>query len=72
MVFSVVRAGMGPGFLLAPGNAEAASEHALLLIPHLRLLARQRARLAVRIQALLCINSRPVTQQTPTGTSVAT
>ncbi len=42
-----------PGFLLAPGTAEAASEHALLLVPHLRLLAQQRAQLAVRIQALL-------------------
>ena len=42
-----------PGFLLAPGTAAAASEHALLLVPHLRLLARQRAQLAVRIQGLL-------------------
>ena len=42
-----------PGFLLAPGTAEAASEHALLLLPHLRLIAQQRGQLAVRIQALL-------------------
>jgi transposase len=38
---------------LAPGAAEAAAEHALLLLPRLRLLDRQRADLARRIGALL-------------------
>jgi len=42
-----------PSFPLAPGTIEAASEHALLLLPHLRLLAGQRAQLAIRIQAVL-------------------
>jgi transposase len=38
---------------LAPGAAEAASEHALLLLPRLRLLHQQRADLARRVQAIL-------------------
>jgi transposase len=38
---------------LAPGAAEAAAEHALLLLPRLRLLHRQRTDLARRIDALL-------------------
>jgi transposase len=38
---------------LAPGAAEAAAEHALLLLPRLRLLHRQRADLARRIEAIL-------------------
>jgi len=38
---------------LAPGAAEAASEHALLLLPRLRLLHQQRSEIARRIQALL-------------------
>jgi hypothetical protein len=42
-----------PGFALAPGTVEAASEHALLLVPHLRLLAQQRAELAARIDTVL-------------------
>ncbi len=42
-----------PGFALLPGTVEAASEHALLLLPHLRLLAQQRAALAGRIEAVL-------------------
>ncbi len=42
-----------PGFALVPGTVEAASEHALLLVPHLRLLLQQRAALAKRIEALL-------------------
>lgn len=42
-----------PGFALAPGTVEAASEHALLLVPHLRLLAEQRAELATRLEAVL-------------------
>ena len=40
-------------FTLAPGAAEAAQEHALLLLPRLRLIHRQRADLARRIQSLL-------------------
>lgn len=42
-----------PGFALAPGTVEAASERALLLVPHLRLLAEQRAELGKRISAVL-------------------
>lgn len=42
-----------PGFALAPGTVEAASEHALLLVPHLRLLAKQRAELGKRIETVL-------------------
>lgn len=38
---------------LAPGAAEAASEHALLLLPRLRLLHQQRLQIATRMQALL-------------------
>lgn len=38
---------------LAPGAAEAASEHALLLLPRLRLLHQQRVDLAKRVQAVL-------------------
>jgi transposase len=38
---------------LAPGAAEAAAEHALLLLPHLRLLHQQRNDLARRIDGLL-------------------
>jgi transposase len=38
---------------VAPGAAEAASEHALLLLPRLRLLEQQRAHLEKRIQSLL-------------------
>jgi transposase len=38
---------------LAPGAAEAAAEHALLLLPRLRLLHRQRTDLARRVGALL-------------------
>lgn len=38
---------------LAPGAAEAASEHALLLLPRLRLLHQQRLEIAQRVEALL-------------------
>ncbi len=38
---------------VAPGAAEAASEHALLLLPRLRLLHQQRDQLAKRVEALL-------------------
>jgi transposase len=38
---------------LAPGAAEAAAEHALLLLPRLRLLHQQRADLVRRIQSIL-------------------
>lgn len=40
-------------FTLAPGSQEAAVEHALLLVPRLRLLLRQRTDLARRIEAIL-------------------
>ena len=42
-----------PALHLAPGSAEAASEHALLLLPRLRLIRQQRLEIAARIEALL-------------------
>jgi transposase len=42
-----------PPLCLAPGAAEAAAEHALLLLPHLRLLHQQRTHIARRVQTLL-------------------
>jgi transposase len=42
-----------PALKLAPGSAEAASEHALLILPLLRLLLQQRKQLERRIGALL-------------------
>jgi transposase len=42
-----------PALRLAPGAAEAASEHVLLILPMLRLLLRQRKELEQRIEALL-------------------
>lgn len=49
-----VRAALaGTPLTLAPGAVEAASEHALLLLPRLRLLRQQRAEIARRIEALL-------------------
>jgi transposase len=44
---------------LAPGTAEAASEHALLLLPRLRLLRQQRADIARRIEGVLNELSAP-------------
>jgi transposase len=49
----VVKELQAPGFALAPGTADAASEHALLLLPHLRMISQQRAELATRTQAIL-------------------
>jgi len=48
-------------FTLAPGAAEAAAEHALLLLPRLRLLHQQRADLARRIDGLLQQLAAPLT-----------
>lgn len=42
-----------PALKLAPGAAEAASEHVLLMLPMLRLLQRQRKEMERRIEALL-------------------
>ncbi len=42
-----------PSLRLAPGAAEVASEHALLLLPRRRLLRQQRQHIALRIEALL-------------------
>ena len=42
-----------PPLPLARGSADAASEHALLLIPQLRLLSMQRKEVAERMQTLL-------------------
>jgi transposase len=48
---------------LAPGAAEAATEHALLLLPRLRLLHQQRTDLARRIGAILEELATPAEQQ---------
>src|SRR3954447_18315235 len=42
-----------PALKLAQGSAEAASEHALLLLPRLRLIRKQRVDTATRIEILL-------------------
>ena len=42
-----------PALKLAPGSAEAASEHALLLLPRLRLIRKQRVDIGTRIEILL-------------------
>jgi transposase len=42
-----------PGFQLVPGTGEAASEHALLLLPHLRLLHAQRLELGRKMDSVL-------------------
>jgi transposase len=44
---------------LAPGAAQAASEHALLLLPRLRLLQQQRLQIAKRMQAVLADLTAP-------------
>ena len=49
----VLAALRGRCFSLAPGTVEAASEHVLLLLPHLRLLHQQRLTLARRIEKIL-------------------
>jgi transposase len=49
----VMTALRGPTFSLAPGTIEAASEHTLLLLPHLRLLHQQRLAVARRIDCIL-------------------
>ena len=48
-----------PPLILAPGSAEAASEHALMLLPLLRLLRRQKTDLAQRMQTLLDEMAKP-------------
>jgi transposase len=42
-----------PGFQLVPGTVEAASEHALMLLPHLRLLHAQRLELGRKMDSVL-------------------
>ena len=49
----VLAALQGRSFSLAAGTVEAASEHVLLLLPHLRLLHQQRVAVAARIEQLL-------------------
>jgi transposase len=49
-----------PPLCLAPGAAEAASEHALLLLPRLRLLHNQQAQVAVRIEGVLAKLAEPL------------
>jgi transposase len=61
----VIAALRSRSFALAPGTVEAASEHVLLLLPHLRLLHQQRLTMARRIQQILeelstCQDGQPV------------
>jgi transposase len=56
-----------PPLRLAPGAAEAASEHALLLLPRLRLLHQQRQQIARRIEALLTELAAPGGEAGPTS-----
>lgn len=49
----VLAALRGRAFSLAPGTVEAASEHVLLLLPHLRLLHQQRLTIARHVQKIL-------------------
>lgn len=49
---------------LAPGTAEAASEHVLLLLPQLRLLHQQRAEVARRIRQVLDEMAQPIDGET--------
>lgn len=56
-----------PRLRVAPGVAEAASEHVLLLMPQLRLLHGQRKQVAERIESLLaqmCASSPPDSERT--------
>lgn len=39
---------------VAPGSAEAASEHVLMLLPRLQLVRKQRLDVASRMERLLC------------------
>jgi transposase len=48
-----------PALTLAPGSAEAASEHVLLLLPMLRLLRQQKTDLAKRVEQLLDEMAKP-------------
>jgi transposase len=58
---TVVEELRAPGFQLAAGTVDAASEHALLLVPHLRLINQQRAELARRMKSVLDqLGSAPV------------
>jgi transposase len=49
----ILTAFRGPAFSVAPGTIEAASEHMLLILPHLRLLHQQRLAVAHRIDRIL-------------------
>jgi transposase len=49
----VMAALRAPALQLTAGSAEAASEHALILLPRLRLIRQQRLEIAARIEALL-------------------
>jgi transposase len=56
-----------PPLPLAPGTAEAAAEHALLLLPQLRLVHQQRTEIARRIQAILDELAAPSGAEGETG-----
>lgn len=50
---AVIHTLRGAGFQLVPGTIEAASEHALLLLPHLRLLEQQRIEVGRKMETVL-------------------
>lgn len=65
-----------PALQLAPGSAEAASEHALLLLPRLRFIRQQRLNTSARIGALLdelsktCCEGRDSVPERPSDVKV--
>jgi transposase len=58
----VMAALRAPALKLAPGSAEAASEHALLLLPRLRLIRKQRLDIASRMEKLLDELTEPASE----------
>ncbi len=60
----------GPIFSLSPGTVEAASDHVVMLLPHLRLLHEQRLAVAARTQRLLDELSIAQESQSPSDVQV--
>jgi transposase len=67
---AVTAALRGPVFSLSEGTVEAASEHVLMLLPHLRLLHQQRLAVAARIERLLEELNIPQESQPPSDVQV--
>ena len=68
-VDEVIAALRTPALTLSTGSADAASEHALLLLPRLRLIRQQRSEVAARMEALLdaLTGTRSETSEQGTG-----